>query len=405
MNQTHREDIAPDEQRLAALRRELVESLQQRRALTDRRVAEAFDAVPRHHFLPGLPPEQVYSDAAIVTKERDGVAISSSSQPAMMAIMLQQLDLEPGQRVLEIGAGTGYNAALIRELVGPSGRVVTVDLDGDLVDGARAHLAAAGIAGVRVELGDGALGWPDAAPYDRIILTVGAADVLPAWVEQLRPGGLLVLPLAFWLNVGQFSAALLKLPDGTLLSESLAPCGFIALRGPFAGALRTVEAGEWVVTLREGPRLAADRVPALLASPRREESPPDDLLDALFSFAFQSEPLVHVLPAQAPVNVTEFRRGLLDTSAMSGCLVTLRHLDDTEGVSPVAVLYGSRAAYERLLAHLDWWRALGSPRLDDLRVLVYPRHGPITPPAGPTLLKEHATLVLAGRDGRPLPPA
>src|SRR3712207_5192779 len=113
---------------LASLQRSLAEHMIRDGHITTAPVAEAFRAVPRHLFLPGVPPEAVYQDEAIVTNRLEGVPVSSSSQPAIMAIMLERLDLRPGQRVLEIGAGTGYNAALIAEIVGPGGRVITVDL-------------------------------------------------------------------------------------------------------------------------------------------------------------------------------------------------------------------------------------------------------------------------------------
>ena len=80
------------------------------------------------------PREEVYRDQAIVTKRVDGVSVSSSSQPAIMAVMLEQLAVQPGQRVLEIGAGTGYNAALLAHLVGPTGQVITVDIDAGIVE-------------------------------------------------------------------------------------------------------------------------------------------------------------------------------------------------------------------------------------------------------------------------------
>ena len=138
-------------------------------------VEGAFRTVPRHVFLPGLPAERAYADEAVPIKWQDGVAISSVSQPSMMAIMLEQLDLRPAQRVLEIGAGSGYNAALIARIVGPSGLVVSIDIDQDLVDSAAAHLTAAGVDGVQLACADGAGGFPAAAPYDpRIVLTVGS---------------------------------------------------------------------------------------------------------------------------------------------------------------------------------------------------------------------------------------
>src|SRR5262245_12703766 len=105
----------------ADLHRDLVDSLVRRGAITDSRVEAAFRAVPRHLFLPEVSVAEVYRDQAIPTKMLDGEAISSSSQPEIMATMLQQLELEPGSRVLEVGAGTGYNAALMSHLVGGNG--------------------------------------------------------------------------------------------------------------------------------------------------------------------------------------------------------------------------------------------------------------------------------------------
>src|SRR3984885_15844323 len=119
--------------------------------IRDERVAAALHAVPRHLFLPGQPPEAAYRDDAIVTKRDEaGQPISSSSQPAIMAIMLDQLDLAPGHRVLEIGAGTGYNAALMSHIVGPSGQVTRVHIDPELTARAREHLDRGGVGPVTV---------------------------------------------------------------------------------------------------------------------------------------------------------------------------------------------------------------------------------------------------------------
>ena len=105
---------------LMRLRERMLAHVIETSGIRDERIAAALRDVPRHLFLPHLPPEDAYLDDAIVTKrDADGQPISSSSQPAIMAIMLDQLTLAPGQRVLEIGAGTGYNAALMRHLVGP----------------------------------------------------------------------------------------------------------------------------------------------------------------------------------------------------------------------------------------------------------------------------------------------
>jgi len=201
-------------------------------------VADALWTVPRHLFLPDVPPAVAYRDDAIVTKrDADGLAISSSSQPGMMAIMLDQLGLAPGHRVLEIGAGTGYNAALMRHIVGPSGLVVSIDIDRDLTDLARSHLTGAGYPDVAVVWADGAEGYAAHAPYDRLIATVGVSDLAPAWLAQVTPEARIVVPL----DVGgtQLSVAFGR-SGGHWASRSLAPCGFIRMRGRLAGPEHTV---------------------------------------------------------------------------------------------------------------------------------------------------------------------
>ena len=214
---------------LSALRQKLVDELKGNDYIESEQVEAAFLNVSRHLFVPGEPLDKVYSDEAITTKRNtDGVPISSSSQPAIMAIMLEQLALEPGHRVLEIGAGTGYNAALMAHIVGDTGYVVTVDIDEDIVTAAREHLSAAGFDNVEVVCADGGFGHPDGAPYDRIVLTVGAWDVVPAWGEQMKTEGRLLLPLS--LGGTQVSVAFER-ADGRFESVSVKGCGFMGIRG------------------------------------------------------------------------------------------------------------------------------------------------------------------------------
>ncbi len=214
------------------LRNQLVDGLKSEGMIQSPGVEAAFREVPRHLFVPGVPITEAYTDQSIPTKFQDGKPVSSSSQPAIMAIMLEQLGLEAGQRVLEIGAGTGYNAALMAHMVGEHGEVITIDLDEDIVEAARAHLSAAGYKQVRVICLDGGYGYPQSAPYDRIILTVGATDITPAWSEQLKPDGRLVLPLAIQGH-SQKSVAF-EATGEHLQSLSVQDCGFMGLRGAFA---------------------------------------------------------------------------------------------------------------------------------------------------------------------------
>ena len=205
-------------------------------------VHAAFARVPRHVFVPEMEPAAAYRDQAFVIKcGPDGLPVSSSSQPAMMAIMLDQLELQPGHRVLEIGTGTGYNAAVMSAVVGPGGEVVTIDIDPELVARARSSLLAAGYDTVTVKCADGGYGDPGGAPFDRIIVTAGAWDIAPAWLAQLGPGGRLVLPLSvrgIQLSVG------LQRAGEAWLSTSAWRCGFVRMLGAFAGPEEVIRLGE-----------------------------------------------------------------------------------------------------------------------------------------------------------------
>jgi protein-L-isoaspartate(D-aspartate) O-methyltransferase len=231
----------------AELRIAMVQNLYAAGTFADQAVRDAMGKVPRHLFLPGVPAAQAYADIAVPTHWKDDIAVSSASQPAIVAIMLEQLRVRPGDQVLEIGAGTGYNAALLAELVGPAGSVTTLDIEVEIVAEAIQHLDSAGYPEVHVVVADGASGWAAGAPYDRIILTVGASDIAPAWYEQLQEDGILVLPL--WLDGVELSVAFRK-HAGSLQSESQTPCGFMRLRGEEAGI------DQWVA-LPKGRKLFA----------------------------------------------------------------------------------------------------------------------------------------------------
>lgn len=234
----------------AVLRALLIDQLRLNDALHDAEVERAMRIVPRHLFLPDSPPRDAYADVAVPTRWQGNLAVSSASQPAMVAIMLEQLAVARGMRVLEVGAGTGYNAALLAELVGPTGSVTTLDIDLDIVEEAVEHLANAGYTHIEAIATDGAAGWPPGAPYDRIILTVGTSDITPAWFEQLADGGLIVLPL--WLGGAEASVAFRKRGD-VFESESLALCGFMRMRGQEASE-------DQLALLANGRRLFGDRI-------------------------------------------------------------------------------------------------------------------------------------------------
>ena len=237
-------------------------------------VSAAFLAVPRHLFLPQVDVGEAYRDTAIVVKsDAEGLPVSASTQPAMMAIMLEQLGLAAGQRVLEVGAGTGYNAAVMARLVGDSGSVVTIDVEPDLVVQARVNLAAAECHGVTVICGDGADGAPDFAPFDRIIVTAGAWDLAPQWLEQLGDGGRIVLPLS--VRGIQLSVAFSRAETGTWVSGSARRCQFIRMTGGSAGPESVVPLGPQPglhALVADGPAPEAGPLYEALSGPVTEES-------------------------------------------------------------------------------------------------------------------------------------
>jgi protein-L-isoaspartate(D-aspartate) O-methyltransferase len=197
----------------------LVDQLIGRGALWSRPLIAAFRATPRHRFLDRIWHYQrqyggwrevrthapgrhelrlLYADRALTTRlsaagpGQAPTPISSSSQPSLMAEILEDLRLSPGLRVLEIGAGTGYNAALLAYMVG---RVVSLEVDRGVLAEAEQHLRAFPDRHVELRHGDGRLGCPEDAPFDRILVTAAALDLEPAWLEQLAEDGLLLVPL------------------------------------------------------------------------------------------------------------------------------------------------------------------------------------------------------------------
>ncbi len=249
------------------LRDAMVDELRNWGGVSTAPVEAAMRAVPRHLFVPEAPLNQAYGHDSVIThRDETGRAISSASGAGVVAAMLEQLDVQPGHRILEVGAGTGYNAALLAELTGPHGHVTTVDIVADIVAGARRGLTAADYDRVKVVHGDGAAGHPEDAPYDRIIVTVGAWDIPPAWREQLAPGGRLVVPLRMR---GVTRSVALELDGAVWRSVSINECGFMPMRGPSAMeeiklALGT-DSGVWL-RIDDGQPVDADALGAALTS-------------------------------------------------------------------------------------------------------------------------------------------
>jgi protein-L-isoaspartate(D-aspartate) O-methyltransferase len=232
-------------------------------------VARAFSAVPRHLFVPDVALADAYRDDVVFTKrDADGTALSSVSAPWLVAAMLERLGPPSGGRVLEIGSG-GWNAALLRHLVGPGGSVTSVDIDAEVIARAARCLAGTPWQDVRLVLGDGWSGVPDGAPYDGITVTVQATALADAWLDQLAPGGRLVVPL----RVRGLGRLLAFARDGDQWrGGGWEQCGFVRMRGRGAREpVATTALGEGV-RLRVDGELQPDRDALLgaLAHDRRE---------------------------------------------------------------------------------------------------------------------------------------
>jgi protein-L-isoaspartate(D-aspartate) O-methyltransferase len=224
-------DLMEDTGSEATFRDALVEKLLATGMITKPAVEAAFRRVPRERFAPaGTPLETVYNaDDAVPTKtDQYGVVISSVSAPFIQAQMIEQAAIEPGMSVLEIGSG-GYNAALLAEVVGADGLVVSMDIDKDVTDRAETALAEAGYSDrVRVVLGDAGHGVPDVEHFDRIVVTVGAWEIAPSWLEQLADGGRIVLPLRM---KGVTRTIAFRRDGDHLVSTSAQVAGFVAMQG------------------------------------------------------------------------------------------------------------------------------------------------------------------------------
>jgi protein-L-isoaspartate(D-aspartate) O-methyltransferase len=191
-----------------------------KRGIRSARVLAAMERVPRHLFVPPELAARAYNDEPLLIGEGQTI-----SQPYMVAAMTAALELDGSERVLEVGAGSGYQAAILAEL---AREVITVEARAPLAQAARERLAALGYKDVRVEIGDGTLGWPAAAPFNAILVAAAAPQIPQPLSEQLAEGGRMVIP------VGRIDRQMLlrvRKSAGRVSEENLFPCQFVPLQG------------------------------------------------------------------------------------------------------------------------------------------------------------------------------
>ena len=201
---------------------ELVNTLKKERRIYTKEIEEAFLETPREMFVPESLKNYAYVDTPL--EIGSGQTISA---PHMVAIMVEALDLKKGQKVLEIGAGSGYHAAIVSKIIGSKGHVYTIERFSSLAEFAKKNLENTNIKNVTVETGDGSEGLPKYAPYDRIYVTCAAPDIPPPLIEQLKDQGKLMVPVGKMIC----NLELIIKKGNKIISKDLGGCAFVPLVG------------------------------------------------------------------------------------------------------------------------------------------------------------------------------
>jgi protein-L-isoaspartate(D-aspartate) O-methyltransferase len=276
----------------------------------------------------------------LVTKVDNKIPVSSSSQPSLMAIMIVALRVAPGQHILEIGAGTGYNAALLASL---GATIISIDVQEDVAVRARSALARAGISHVRVEHGDGYAGHPGDR-FDRVIVTVGIGGFSPQWLAQLTPGGFVLAPVK---HAGSHPVLVVSgPPEGPVTGTPVCPAGFMLASGP----LTADHPGAF--PFPAGP--LTDLLPVM---PPRFDPPLDEIAyrDLWYAAGAWNRRASHVaVPGREQGCVA-----LLDENRTGGAVIfpdgSIHAAGSSDQVEPAAIV-------------LDRWIAAGRPKMQAWRV-------------------------------------
>ena len=336
------------------------------------RVREALETVPWRVF--AKPPPSATGQQADHDEGQEGLFIHSPDDRTT-ATMADQLNLELGMRVLQVGTGSGHGTAILSQIAGGDGGVVTIDIDERTAQHAGQCIAEVGFDRVEIVCGDGWLGWPKGAPYDRIQVTVGPEDVSPHWMEQLKEGGILVMPL--WLRGYRVSVAFEKRGKG-LHSRSLRPCMYSPIRSrPERSegwySVRNAD-GDVTIALDWQEQVDLENLSLLFQGENRERDlgrspkemfPAQDQPSGLF-VCFTRDPGAYLILSQS--DGMPFRGAayaVIDTEANNATLLA-------ESLYGKLLVYGDGPTHGRMLDLLDLWDRLGRPSLDKLRLDLLP---------------------------------
>lgn len=317
----------------------------------------AWEKVSSQQATPKEYLEQIYHDQSLVTKiDERNWPVSSSSQPSVMAEMLEALDVHPGQRILEIGTGTGYNAALLAQLTSDPACIVTIEYDAELAENARKALEQVVGSGVTVITGDGFRGWEQGAPYDRIIATASVPTLPMAWVEQMQVGGKLVMHLQGTLNA-----------SGYLIVEKTAT----GISGHFLAQTWHFMPLVSEQLVAPSPSIATlSRQPQLESFVLSEGHPfPDKLFDMTFRWFLQWR-----LPGCKISKQRQKQRATGTTITIISFIDARREssvrLQQAESESWNGNVYGSVNLWQEIQQAYEDFHALGEPQPQDYRLII-----------------------------------
>ncbi len=201
-------------------RRRMVEEQLRARGIRDPRVLDAFSRVPRHEFVPESLRDRAYDDHPLPIGQGQTI-----SQPYIVACMTEALELRGGEKVLEVGTGSGFQSAILLEL---GADLFTIELIPEIAGAARARIERLGHSRAHFRVGDGSLGWPEEAPFDRILVTAGAPSMPVALTEQIREGGAMVIPVG---GEEEQDLMLVRRRDGRVDWRRICGCIFVKLHG------------------------------------------------------------------------------------------------------------------------------------------------------------------------------
>jgi protein-L-isoaspartate(D-aspartate) O-methyltransferase len=344
-------------------------------------VIQAFYRVPRHHFIrrflkQGHPncievtsanlEEHLalfYEDRPITLHGEGGAPTATISQPTMVLGMLELLQLEPGQKVFELGAGSGWNAALIGNLVGPGGKVVSVEIIPELAQSARETIESLGLGNVSIRQGDGGDGCEQEAPFDRAVFTAAAYDLPRAFYRQVKDGGLLLFVFQNKIpNMADHLLVLRKVEDH-FESVDMRGCSFVPLSGKY----------------QRGPAQAR---PLDVALSEAKVSNVPTGTRPFWGYFFEA-----MWPLCDYLSLTEPGFEVVQLAVGKPCFA-LRDGDSWVVAEPKGLVsYGNSRAQQLLVQKIKDWIELGTPMLFSMKVRAYPKDIPVTPGQGQWVLE------------------